>query len=419
MDVKQTFLDWTIHTVPFGKEDIYLKDLIPTYFKKDSAGNYYHIIGNNPTTMFTGHLDTVGGDKPITTIEENGLIKSDGKSILGADDKAGVVILLYMIEKKVPGFYLFPVGEEVGCVGSGKLSKYLMENFEKQSIKINNEDIEIDFPKEDIYKNIRKVISFDRMGYTSVITHQLDQRCCSDEFGKALSKEFNKHGFDFDLDDSGVYSDSAEFVDIYPECTNISVGYFAQHTNEETQDIEFLESLCEACTKVNWDNLPIVRNPKDVEYLDNYYNYWGGRGSGKKHSGYNQRHQYIFDDETDDSPIDIMKEKEKDVKVHYFVDKEYGDYISDVSFIGDKMVDVNLSGDRLEYELNLIENLLQKFEVDYDDIFWDGLVLVIEYQKMDTKMTRNELLEYISELSLDLIDGFLENETEELEEELN
>jgi hypothetical protein len=419
MDVKQTFLDWTTHTVPFGKEDIYLKDLIPTYFKKDSAGNYYHIIGNNPTTMFTGHLDTVGGDKPITAIEENGLIKSDGKSILGADDKAGVVILLYMIEKKVPGFYLFPVGEEVGCVGSGKLSKYLMEKSEKQSIKINNEDIEIDFPKEDIYKNIRKVISFDRMGYTSVITHQMDQRCCSDEFGKALSKEFGKHGFDFDLDDSGVYSDSAEFADIYPECTNISVGYFAQHTNEETQDIEFLESLCEACTKVDWDNLPIVRNPKDVEYLDNYYNYWGGRGSGKKHSGYNQRHQYIFDDETDDSPIDIMKEKEKDVKVHYFVDKEYGDYISDVSFIGDKMVDVNLSGDRLEYELNLIENLLQKFEVDYDDIFWDGLVLVIEYQKMDTKMTRNELLEYISELSLDLIDGFLENETEELEEELN
>jgi len=252
------------------------------------------------------------------------------------------------------------------------------------------------------------------MGYTSIITHQMDQRCCSDEFALALSKELNKNGFDYDLDDSGVYSDSAEFADIYPECTNISVGYFAQHTNNETQDIEFLESLCKACTKVNWEKLPIVRDPSKIEYLDNYYNYWGGRGSGKKHTEYEQRNQYIYDDESDDSPLDLMKEKEKDVKVHYFLDDEYNDYISDVSYIGDKIVDINLSGDRLDYELKLIEKLLEKFEVDFDDIFWDGLILIIESQKMDAKMTRSELIEYINELSLDEIKGYSENQTEEM-----
>jgi len=419
MDIKQTFLDWTTHTVPFGKEDKYLKKLLPNYLKKDQHGNYYHIIGNS-TTMFTAHLDTVGGDTTINAIynEKNGLIKTDGKSILGADDKAGVVILLYMIEHNIPGFYLFPVGEEVGCIGSGKLTKYMTEHSEKVkiSIDINNEEVEkeVELPKDPIYKNIRKVISFDRMGYSSVITHQMDQRCCSDKFGKALSSELNKNGFDFDLDDSGVYSDSAEFAGIYPECTNLSVGYFGQHTNNETQDIEFLESLCKACVKVNWENLPIARDPGEVEYLDDYYNQWGGRGSGKNKSGYNSRNQYIFDDEYDDSPADYLKDKEKDVNVHFFHDTKY-DYISDVSFVGDKMVDINLSGDRLEAEVNIIEEFLQKFEIDFDDIFWDGLVLVIESQKMPTKMSRNELIEYIPQLALEEIEGYTDKENSEIE----
>jgi len=411
MDIKQTFLDWTQHTTPYGKESEYLKKLLPSYLKKDAFGNYYYIIGNS-STMFTAHLDTVGGDKKINHIidEENGIIKTDEKSILGADDKTGVVILLYMIEHRVPGFYLFPVGEEVGCVGSGNLTNYMTKHLTKTTVKLNNIKTKLDIPNG-IYNKIRKVISFDRMGYTSVITHQMDQRCCSDEFGNALAKELNKFGFEYTLDDSGVYSDSAEFAGIYPECTNLSVGYFAQHTNRETQDIEFLESLCNACVKINWENLPISRNPNDVEFVDNYYNYWGGRGSGKNKSGYDKRHQYIFDDVFDESPADYLKDKENDVKTIFFFDKEY-DFISDVSFIGDKLVDINLSGDRLDKEMNLIGDSLNQFGVSYDDLFWDGLVLVIENQKMETHFSRNELTEYIPELLLNNIDGYEDKEIE-------
>ena len=411
MDIKQTFLDWTQHTTPYGKESEYLKKLLPSYLKKDAFGNYYYIIGNS-STMFTAHLDTVGGDKKINHVidEENGIIKTDEKSILGADDKTGVVILLYMIEHRVPGFYLFPVGEEVGCVGSGNLTNYMTKHLTKTTVKLNNIKTKLDIPNG-IYNKIRKVISFDRMGYTSVITHQMDQRCCSDEFGNALAKELNKFGFEYTLDDSGVYSDSAEFAGIYPECTNLSVGYFAQHTNRETQDIEFLESLCNACVKINWENLPISRNPNDVEFVDNYYNYWGGRGSGKNKSGYDKRHQYIFDDVFDESPADYLKDKENDVKTIFFFDKEY-DFISDVSFIGDKLVDINLSGDRLDKEMNLIGDSLNQFGVSYDDLFWDGLVLVIENQKMETHFSRNELTEYIPELLLNNIDGYEDKEIE-------
>jgi putative aminopeptidase FrvX len=411
MNIKETFLNWTQHTTPYGKEDEYLKNLLPSFLKKDQFGNYYHIIGNS-STMFTAHLDTVGGDKKINHVidEENGIIKTDEKSILGADDKTGVVILLYMIEHKVPGFYLFPVGEEVGCIGSGKLTNYMTKNSIQTTVKLNNIKSKLNIPKG-IYNKIRKVISFDRMGYTSVITHQMDQRCCSNEFGNALSKELNKHGFEYTLDDSGVYSDSAEFAVIYPECTNLSVGYFAQHTNRETQDIEFLESLCDACVKINWENLPIYRNPNDVEFVDNYYNYWGGRGSGKNKSGYDKRHQYIFDDDFDESPADYLKDKENDVKTIFFHDKKY-DFISDVSFIGDKLVDINLSGDRLDNEMNLIGDALKEFGISYDDLFWDGLVLVVENQKMETHFSRNELIEYIPELLLNNIEGYDDEEIE-------
>lgn len=400
MNVKETFLNWTKHTTPFGKEDEYLKDLLPSYLKKDSSGNYYYKIGNSDT-MFTGHLDTVGGDKEIIAVEEDGIIKTDGKSVLGADDKAGVVILLYMIEKKVPGFYLFPIGEEVGCIGSGRLSKYLTDNLEDTKINLNNKKVNIKLPKNDLYKNIRKVISFDRMGYSSIITHQMDQRCCSDEFAESLSKELNKFGLKFELDDSGVYSDSAEFADIYPECTNVSVGYFNQHTNNEIQDIIFLEKLCIACSNIKWDKLPVYRNPADIEYLDNYYS-GKNRGSGKIDD---DRHRYIFDDEYDNKPSEHLKHREKDVKTIFFVDLEF-DYISDVSFINNNIIDINISGDRLNIELNLIEKKLIENEVEYDEIFWDGLVLIIEHNKMETKIIRNDLLNHIPELKLENIKGY-------------
>jgi len=240
----------------------------------------------------------------------------------------------------------------------------------------------------------------------------MDQRCCSDNFANSLAKELNKHGFGYEADDSGLYSDSAEFADIYPECTNLSVGYFAQHTEHETQDIEFLESLCKACVKVDWEGLPISRDPKEIEYVDNYYNYWGGRGSGKNKSGYGSRHNYIYDDEYDQTPSEYMKDKEKDVRTVFFFDDKY-DYVSNVSFIDDKLVDIDISADRIKVELDKIEQLLDKFDVDYDDIYWDGLVLVIESKKMETKMIRPELVEFIPELALENIDGYLEGEEEE------
>lgn len=84
--------------------------------------------------LFTCHMDTVtpgNGIKPI--LGEDGWIRSDGTTILGSDDKAGIAALLEAIrviqENKIPhGKIQFVVtaGEESGLVGARALDpKYL------------------------------------------------------------------------------------------------------------------------------------------------------------------------------------------------------------------------------------------------------------------------------------------------------
>ena len=153
MNIKEKFLELTSRTYPHGTEE----ELYPLLFnevdglQKDEFGNLFIQIGVSDV-MFTSHLDTASSaNTAVNHVIEGNLIKTDGKSILGADDKAGVTIMLYMIKNEVPGLYYFFVGEEVGCVGSKKVAGVQKEN------KI---------------PGINKVISFDRRGNNSVITYQ-------------------------------------------------------------------------------------------------------------------------------------------------------------------------------------------------------------------------------------------------------
>jgi len=247
MNIKDTFLALTSKTYPYGFEDELISFLPKGYFT-DIHGNFYYKIGES-RTAFASHLDTACKDQVDVVHKFDGkLIKTDGKSILGADDKAGVTILLYMIEKNVPGLYCFFFGEEVGCIGSGLASR------------------------DNMFKSYDRMISFDRRGTGSVITFQSSKRCCSEEFGKKLSTQLNQYGMSMSTDDTGVYTDSAEFTGVIPECTNISVGYYKEHTHEENQDISHLIKLCNAAIRVDWESLPVVRDPKITEWKPYKYN---------------------------------------------------------------------------------------------------------------------------------------------------
>lgn len=252
MSVKDTFIKLTKTTIPSGQEKI-IEPLLPKGYKKDFHGNYYIKIGDS-SVMFTSHCDTAdpGQPKEVTHVFEGDIIKTDNKTILGADDKAGMAIMYHMIENKVPGLYYFFLSEEHGCVGSRALNDYLVGK-----------------GKDDpIFKKIDKVIAFDRRDYDSVITYQVGERCCSDEFADELAKRLNEAGgFKYRKDTSGAVTDSHQVADRFSECTNLSVGYKDQHSTRETQDITFLTKLAEACTKIDWDTLPAKRDKTKTEHL--------------------------------------------------------------------------------------------------------------------------------------------------------
>lgn len=242
LNIRETFISLVTETYPHGFEEDVVKYL-PQDLEIDNFGNYYKIIGNSET-VFTSHLDTALREKSNINLfsffyKGQEFIKTDETTILGADDKAGVSIMLYMIANNIPGLYYFFLGEERGGIGSGKVANNIIDN--------------------PLFKGKKRMISFDRKNYYSIITSQLGEVCCSNDFAEKLCDEINKNNLNLKPDDTGIFTDSANFMDYIPECTNISVGYFNEHTHKEIQNITYLELLANCLIKVNWENLPTIR----------------------------------------------------------------------------------------------------------------------------------------------------------------
>ncbi|GIV16721.1 MAG: hypothetical protein KatS3mg022_2156 [Armatimonadota bacterium] len=81
-----------------------------------------------PPIFFSAHFDTVEPNPNVQIIVEGDLIRTDGNSILGADDKAGLASLLEAIEciaeNNLPHgeiWLLLSVAEEIGLLGAKHL----------------------------------------------------------------------------------------------------------------------------------------------------------------------------------------------------------------------------------------------------------------------------------------------------------
>jgi tripeptide aminopeptidase len=95
-------------------------------------GNAGNIIGvlkakgsNKKKILFSAHMDTVLPCDKITPIMEDGIIKSDGTSVLGGDDKAGIAAILEMLKQIKENnldhpeiIVVFSIAEEVGLFGA-------------------------------------------------------------------------------------------------------------------------------------------------------------------------------------------------------------------------------------------------------------------------------------------------------------
>jgi tripeptide aminopeptidase len=90
---------------------------------------------SKPTILFTCHMDTVQPGKGIQPQILADRITSDGTTILGADDKAGVAGILEMVrvlhEQNLSHgniVLLFTMGEELGLLGSRQLNGNLIKD---------------------------------------------------------------------------------------------------------------------------------------------------------------------------------------------------------------------------------------------------------------------------------------------------
>jgi len=294
INVREKFLQLTNNRTPKGLEESVIKLITEFTLQKDEFDNYYYIIkksdGTFSNTMFSAHLDTIDRgpssysvghydnelkkwiypekneeekekdkEKLIKHVFDGDFVKTDGNTNLGADDKAGVTIMINLMSEGVPGLYYFFMGEESGCVGSSSLSRVYKSKVESG-----------------VLPQVNKCIAFDRRGYDSIITEQMSSECCSDVFAKDLAAKLNEYGFWFKPDPTGIYTDSAEFTDVISECTNLSVGYFSEHTTSEKQDLEFLELFAITLTKIDWEKLQVFRDTSKIIY------------KGKKSATYNR-----------------------------------------------------------------------------------------------------------------------------------
>jgi hypothetical protein len=208
-------------------------------------------------TLFSCHIDTCHGVQesdgtPQQLAYDPGfgdLFLSDkSKSgCLGADDGAGIYILLKLIAAKVPGSYIFHTGEERGGIGAyAVLSK-----------------------KREWLDQFSRAVAFDRAVQRGespeVIVTQGGLACASAESGLALCKALDAGGIfekPWVVSHRGSFTDTKVYCTVIPECFNVGVFYAAQHTPNEWLSVAGLEQLLQAVLKIKWDDLPVKRDAK-------------------------------------------------------------------------------------------------------------------------------------------------------------
>jgi hypothetical protein len=252
---------------------------------QDTAGNWIGAIGENPVTLWSSHTDTVhdkdGMQKlAIDSTTDDLFIGSaeTDSTCLGADCTVGVWLMRRMYLARVPGLYIWHAEEECGGCGSAFIAD----------------------KARDILDGIQSAIAFDRKGVTSVITHQFGGRCASDVFANSLAAML---GPKYTTDSGGTFTDTANYTEIVPECTNVSVGYFGQHTKSEYTNLAHAEMLLDRMLAFDESKLLISRDPS---YRAPAYSLkddpWWDRKSGHKGNQYGT-HSLAWadlDDLTDD-----------------------------------------------------------------------------------------------------------------------
>lgn len=222
-EMKKQLIDLLNIQAPSGQEQKvvkYARPILESTCDKVWLDSYENLLaekivgsGKGATIILSAHMDSVSGlDKNRKVVERNGVFHST-KGILGADDRAGIAIILSVIRNiEKTGFegkikVAFSREEEIGCVGSSKIDKEW----------IKGSDL---------------AIVVDRRGNKDIVVGNYSQAFCSTEVGKFLEECSAMQDMDWKACEGGI-SDACTFADQGVHSVNLSAGYENEHTSKE------------------------------------------------------------------------------------------------------------------------------------------------------------------------------------------
>lgn len=175
--------------------------------------------GNGPVILLNAHLDIVEELVPGRQIvKENGVWRSD-RGILGADDRAGIAVILQMARNLAQSSFngkvkfVFTVQEECGLVGASQVDEYFLWDVDAAFV-------------------------VDRRGTGDIVTS-----CggyipfCNEAFGRCIEEIAEKTAVGKWACTAGGSSDTRIWAAHGIQSVNLSAGYRNEHTEDETLDV--------------------------------------------------------------------------------------------------------------------------------------------------------------------------------------
>lgn len=190
----------------------------------DQSGNILaqkkYRSGNGPTILLSAHLDIYEDLEHDRVILKNGKIWSSSKGILGADDRAGVAVILEMAKRldntNFHGVvkYIFTVKEEIGLVGARSVAEYFL-------------------------RDVDAAIVVDRRNTGDIVVSNGSYfPFCHEIYGEFFEQVAQLKGLTGWKNTPGGSSDTKIWAENGIQSVNLSAGYKNEHTADEILDVE-------------------------------------------------------------------------------------------------------------------------------------------------------------------------------------
>ena len=173
-------------------------------------------MGRGPCILLSAHMDVVEPIPELSTIIKDSRIWHRNQGILGADDRAGLAMIVSILKSASNTSFrgtlkiAFTTEEEVGQRGAESISPLF-------------------------FWDVDCAISLDRRNGSDIVTSNSKQRYCSEVYGKIfeqVSKDLWSGQADYTMVEGGV-SDLRVWSSLGVESVNLSIGYHNEHTPTE------------------------------------------------------------------------------------------------------------------------------------------------------------------------------------------